>query len=151
MKENLGAEDTFDIPGLTELYGPGTGLECGAHDGITTGPITTSWRSSDPETLKPAAPGETGEMVVTTLRKEAAPLIRYRTRDLTRLLPGRCACGSILPRHDKILGRSDDMFHHPGRQHLSRPNRPPPFQERGVGSEFSVILERGRDGKITWP
>ena len=49
-------------------------------------------------------------MVVTTLRKEAAPLIRYRTRDLTRIIPGRCPCGSMMPRHDRILGRSDDMF-----------------------------------------
>jgi len=147
MKENLGAEDTFDIPGLTELYGPGTGLECGAHDGIHYWADYYILEIIDPETLKPAAPGETGEMVVTTLRKEAAPLIRYRTRDLTRLLPGRCACGSILPRHDKILGRSDDMFIirgvniYPGQiDHLLS-------QEKGVGSEFQVILERGRDGK----
>jgi phenylacetate-CoA ligase len=86
-------------------------------------------------------------MVVTTLRKEAAPLIRYRTRDLTRLIPGRCACGNILPRHDKILGRSDDMFIvrgvniYPGQiDHLLS-------QEPRVGSEFQVILERGADGK----
>jgi len=147
MKENLGAEDTFDIPGLTELYGPGTGLECGAHDGIHYWADYYILEIIDPETLKPAAPGETGEMVVTTLRKEAAPLIRYRTRDLTRLIPGRCGCGNILPRHDKILGRSDDMFIirgvniYPGQiDHLLS-------QETGVGSEFQVVLERGQDGK----
>ena len=147
MKEYLGAEDTFDIPGLTELYGPGTGLECRAHDGIHYWADYYILEIINPETLQPAALGEIGEMVVTTLRKEAAPLIRYRTRDLTRLIPGRCGCGNILPRHDKILGRSDDMFIirgvniYPGQidNLLS--------QEKGVGSEFQVILERGRDGK----
>ncbi|HFC47282.1 MAG TPA: phenylacetate--CoA ligase family protein, partial [Dissulfuribacter thermophilus] len=64
----------------------------------------------DPETLEDVEPGEVGEMVVTTLRKEATPLIRYRTRDLTRLIPGECPCGLKYPRHDRILGRSDDMF-----------------------------------------
>jgi phenylacetate-CoA ligase len=147
MKEYLGAEDTFDIPGLTELYGPGTGLECRAHDGIHYWADYYILEIIHPETLRPAAPGETGEMVVTTLRKEAAPLIRYRTRDLTRLISGRCGCGNILPRHDKILGRSDDMFIirgvniYPGQiDHLLS-------QETGVGSEFQVLLERGRDGK----
>lgn len=147
MKEYLGAEDTFDIPGLTELYGPGTGLECQAHDGIHYWADYYILEIINPETLQPAAPGEIGEMVVTTLRKEAAPLIRYRTRDLTRLIPDRCGCGNILPRHDKILGRSDDMFIirgvniYPGQiDHLLS-------QETGVGSEFQVLLERGRDGK----
>jgi phenylacetate-CoA ligase len=147
LKEYLGAEDTFDIPGLTELYGPGTGLECRAHDGIHYWADYYILEIINPETLQPAAPGEIGEMVVTTLRKEAAPLIRYRTRDLTRLIPGRCGCGNILPRHDKILGRSDDMFTirgvniYPGQiDHLLS-------QETGVGSEFQVLLERGRDGK----
>ena len=147
MKEYLGAEDTFDIPGLTELYGPGTGLECRAHDGIHYWADYYILEIINPETLQPAVPGEIGEMVVTTLRKEAAPLIRYRTRDLTRLIPGRCNCGNILPRHDKILGRSDDMFIirgvniYPGQiDHLLS-------QETGVGSEFQVVLERGQDGK----
>jgi phenylacetate-CoA ligase len=91
--------------------------------------------------------GELGEMVVTTLQKEGAPLVRYRTRDLTRAIPGRCACGSILPRHDRLLGRSDDMFIikatnvYPGQieEILSR--------AEGVSSEYSVTLERadGRD------
>jgi phenylacetate-CoA ligase len=147
MQEYLGAEDTFDIPGMTELYGPGTGLECRAHEGIHYWADYYILEIINPETLKPALPGEVGEMVVTTLRKEASPLIRYRTRDLTRVIPGRCSCGSLLPRHDKILGRSDDMFIlrgvniYPGQiDHLLS-------QEEGVGSEFQVILERGQDGK----
>jgi phenylacetate-CoA ligase len=147
IKDYLGAEDTFDIPGLTELYGPGMGLECPAHEGIHYWADYYILEIIDPKTLKPSPPGEVGEMVVTTLRKEAAPLIRYRTRDLTRLIPGKCSCGNILPRHDKILGRSDDMFIirgvniYPGQiDHvLSQASR--------VGSEFQVFLERGSDGK----
>ena len=147
IKEYLRAEDTFDIPGLTELYGPGTGLECKAHEGIHYWADYYILEVINPETLTPSLPGEVGEMVVTTLRKEAAPLIRYRTRDLTRLIPGRCSCGNLLPRHDKILGRSDDMFIirgvniYPGSiDHLLS-------QEPRVGSEFQVLLERGEDGK----
>ncbi len=147
IQRDLGVEDTFDIPGLTELYGPGTGLDCPAHAGIHYWADYYILEIIDPETLQPARPGEVGEMVVTTLRKEAAPLIRYRTRDLTRLIPGNCPCGNILPRHDKILGRSDDMFIirgvniYPGQiDHILS-------QESGVGSEFQVFLERGADGK----
>jgi phenylacetate-CoA ligase len=147
IEEYLGVEDTFDIPGLTELYGPGTGLECSAHEGIHYWADYYILEIIDPETLKPSGPGEVGEMVVTTLRKEAAPLIRYRTRDLTRLISGPCSCGNLLPRHDKILGRSDDMFIirgvniYPGQidRVLS--------QEARVGSEFQVLLDRGSDGR----
>jgi phenylacetate-CoA ligase len=110
FENKLGLTDSFDITGLTELYGPGTGLECEAHDGIHFWADLYILEILDPVTLEPVAPGEIGEMVVTSLCKEAAPLIRYRTRDLTRLLPGDCSCGVRLPRHDKILGRSDDMI-----------------------------------------
>jgi phenylacetate-CoA ligase len=147
MKEHLGVKDTFDIPGLTELYGPGTGLECLAHEGIHYWADYYILEIINPETLEPAKPGEIGEMVVTTLRKEAAPLVRYRTRDLTRLIPGGCSCGNILPRHDKILGRSDDMFIvrgvnvYPGQiDHILS-------QVPQAGSEFQVLLGRGTDGK----
>jgi len=147
MKEHLGVKDTFDIPGLTELYGPGTGLECPAHEGIHYWADYYILEIINPETLEPAKPGEIGEMVVTTLRKEGAPLVRYRTRDLTRFLPGVCSCGNVLPRHDKILGRSDDMFIvrgvnvYPGQiDHILS-------QVPQAGSEFQVLLERGTDGK----
>ncbi len=147
MQESLGVEDTFDIPGLTELYGPGTGLECPAHEGIHYWADYYILEIINPDSLKPSPPGEVGEMVVTTLRKEASPLIRYRTRDLTRIIPGRCSCGNLLPRHDKLLGRSDEMFIvrgvniYPGQiDHLLS-------QEIRVGSEFQVFLERGSDGK----
>lgn len=108
--ELFGLEEIFDIPGLTELYGPGTGLDCTHHCGIHYWADYFILEIIDPQTLRPLPPGESGEMVFTTLKKEAAPLIRYRSRDLSRLIEGDCACGSILPRHDRILGRSDDMI-----------------------------------------
>ncbi|MEF2229897.1 MAG: phenylacetate--CoA ligase [Pseudodesulfovibrio sp.] len=110
FEEALGLEHSFDIIGMTELYGPGTGLECEAHDGIHYWADLYIVEILDPETLEPVAPGETGEMVVTSLCKEASPLIRYRTHDLTHAVPGRCACGVAMPRIGKIMGRSDDMF-----------------------------------------
>jgi len=144
----LNLSDMYDIPGMTELYGPGTGLECSAHDGMHYWADYYILEILDPETLEPVPEGEVGEMVVTTLRKEAVPLIRYRTRDLTALKPGPCACGRLIPRHDRILGRSDDMFIvravniYPGQidSVLSGLN--------GIGSEYQVVLERA-DGKDT--
>ncbi|HEN20777.1 MAG TPA: phenylacetate--CoA ligase family protein [Desulfobacteraceae bacterium] len=143
----LGLEHMFDIPGMTELYGPGTGLDCIYHAGIHYWADYYILEILDPETLKPVPEGETGEMVVTTLKKEAVPLIRYRTRDLTRLISGECACGSVLPRHDQLLGRSDDMI-------IFRAVNIYPGQVdhvlsgiKGIGSEYQVILDRKDDGK----
>lgn len=147
MKELLGVEHVFDIPGLTELYGPGTGLDCIYHEGIHYWADYYILELLNPDTLQPVQAGETGEMVVTTLRKEAAPLIRYRTRDLTKLIPKRCSCGSILPMHDRLLGRSDDMFIvravniYPGQiDHILS-------NTKNVGSEYQIHLERKEDGK----
>lgn len=110
FEQALGLENSFDISGMTELYGPGAGLECEARNGIHYWGDIYIVEILDPATLQPVEPGEVGELVVTTLCKEASPLVRYRTRDLTRVLPGPCACGCCMPRHDKIMGRSDDMF-----------------------------------------
>jgi phenylacetate-CoA ligase len=93
------------------------------------------------------APGEVGEMVITSLAKEGAPLIRYRTRDLTRLVPGDCPCGCTLPRHDRILGRSDDVVIFRGVNVY-----PGQIDELlatidGLGSEFQVLLDHRPDGK----
>ena len=104
----LGVE-SFDIYGLTELYGPGMGIDCREHVGIHYWDDYFVVELIDPETGDPAAPGAIGEIVLTTLRKEALPLVRYRTRDLTRLLPEPCPCGSQYPRFDRLIGRSDDM------------------------------------------
>jgi len=147
IQEGLGVEHVFDITGMTELYGPGAGIDCREHRGIHYWADVYILEILDPQTLKPVPEGEIGEMVVTTLRKEASPLIRYRTRDLTRALPGRCPCGSVLPRHDRILGRDDDMFIYravniyPGQIDEILSEVP------GVSSEYNIVLERrqGRD------
>lgn len=147
IRANLGVEEVYDIPGLTELYGPGVGLSCRWNTGIHYWADYYILEVLDPETLQPVAPGEIGEMVFTTLRKEGAPLIRYRSRDLTRLIPGECPCGCILPRHDKILGRSDDVVIfrgvniYPGQIDEILSAIP------GLGSEYQVVLDRHDDGK----
>ena len=111
FEANLGlTEGSYDIAGMTEMYGPGSGIECPAHCGIHYWGDIFILEILDPTTLLPVAPGEVGELVVTSLIKEAVPLIRYRTRDLTRIIPGECPCGCSMPRHDHILGRSDDMI-----------------------------------------
>ena len=111
FEANLGlTEGSYDIAGMTEMYGPGTGIECPAHTGIHYWGDIFILEILDPVTLQPVRPGEVGELVATSLCKEATPLIRYRTRDLTRLIPGECPCGCSMPRHDHILGRSDDMI-----------------------------------------
>jgi phenylacetate-CoA ligase len=93
------------------------------------------------------APGEVGEMVVTTLKKEAAPLIRYRTRDLSRFIPGECACGVTMPRHAPILGRSDDMIIYRGVNIYPGQIADVLEQFPRLSSEYRIHLERreGRD------
>ncbi len=109
-ESKLGLEGSYDIAGMTEMYGPGSAIECDAHDGLHYWSDLFHIEILNPETLEPVAEGEVGEMVVTSLCKEAVPLIRYRTHDLSRFIPGKCSCGLCVPRHDKILGRSDDML-----------------------------------------
>ncbi len=147
IKELLGLEDMFDITGMTELYGPGTGLDCARHEGIHYWADYYILEILDPESLEPVSPGDPGEMVVTTITKEGAPLIRYRTRDLTRAIDTPCSCGSVLPMHDRILGRSDDMFIfravnvYPGQIDEVLSTIPE------ISCEYQVILDRRDDGK----
>jgi phenylacetate-CoA ligase len=108
--ESLLGVSTFDLYGLTELWGPGTGVECDQRDGIHIWTDYFHAEIVDPDTLEPLAPGETGELVVTTLNKQATPLIRYRTRDLTHLYSQPCPCGSPYPKIGRIQGRSDDQI-----------------------------------------
>ncbi len=107
--ESLLGVTAFDIYGLTELWGPGAGIECGEHDGMHVWTDHFLVEVVDPATLEPVPPGTEGELVVTTLRKQATPLLRYRTRDLTSLDPSPCRCGSPYPRISRLRGRSDDM------------------------------------------
>ncbi|MCX7857705.1 MAG: phenylacetate--CoA ligase [Deltaproteobacteria bacterium] len=140
-------DELYDIPGMTELYGPGTGLDCKYHRGIHYWADYYILEILDPETLEPVKPGEVGEMVVTTLRKEAVPLIRYRTRDLTRIIPEKCPCGSLMPMHDRILGRSDDMFIFRGVNIYPSHIDEILSKIKEVGSEYQIHLERKEDGK----
>ena len=142
IEQTLDLEDSFDIPGMTEVYGPGTGLECREHNGMHYWADLFILEIIDPDTLRPAAPGETGEMVITTLCKEGVPLIRYRTRDLSRILPGACACGLSLPRHDRILGRSDDMIIFRGVNIYPGQIATVLEEFTGVGSEYRIHLKR---------
>ena len=147
ISELFGGVELFDIPGLTELYGPGTGIECPHHDCIHYWADYYLLEILDPDTLTLLPDGEWGEMVVTTLCKEAAPLIRYRTRDITRIIPGPCTCGSILPRHSRIRGRTDDMFK------FRAVNIYPSSIDRilseipGLGSEYQIHLTRDEAGR----
>ncbi len=108
--EKLGLEGSYDIAGMTETYGPGSGINCECGTGIHYWADLFYYEVIDPHTLEPLPMGEVGELVITSLCKEAVPLIRYRTHDLTRLIPGECACGRSIPRHGHIRGRSDDMI-----------------------------------------
>ena len=109
ISEELGIE-LYDIYGLTEIYGPGIGISCKENQGMHYWDDYLYIEIIDPVTLKPVPDGEMGEIVITTLVKEGAPLIRYRTHDLSRIIPGECSCGSKYPRLDVIMGRTDDMM-----------------------------------------
>ncbi|MGN1167465.1 MAG: phenylacetate--CoA ligase family protein [Lachnospiraceae bacterium] len=109
IRTELGIE-LYDIYGLTEIYGPGIGINCKYDTGMHYWDDYIYIEIIDPVTLKPLPDGELGEIVITTLVKEGAPLIRYRTHDLSRIIPGTCPCGSKFPRLDTIMGRTDDMM-----------------------------------------
>ena len=109
ISKELGIE-LYDIYGLTEIYGPGIGISCKYDNGIHYWDDYVYIEIIDPETLQPLPDGEWGEIVITTLVKEGAPLIRYRTHDISRIIPGECPCGSKYPRLDVIGGRTDDMI-----------------------------------------
>ncbi len=147
IKELLGLEDMFDITGMTELYGPGTGLDCPFHEGIHYWSDHFILEILDPTTLEEVPDGQIGEMVVTTLQKEAAPLIRYRTRDLTRKIEKSCSCGSIFPMHDRILGRSDDMIIFRGVNFYPAQIDQELSKVPELGSEYQLIIDRKNDGK----
>jgi phenylacetate-coenzyme A ligase PaaK-like adenylate-forming protein len=149
ISELFGGAELFDITGLTELYGPGTGIECSEHDCIHYWGDYYLLEIVDPDTLQPLPDGEWGEMVLTSLCKEAAPLIRYRTRDITRIIPGACTCGSVLPRHSRIKGRSDDTIKFRGVNIYPSSIDTILSAVPGLGSEYQIHLTReeasGRD------
>ncbi|MBQ7979204.1 MAG: phenylacetate--CoA ligase [Candidatus Methanomethylophilaceae archaeon] len=139
--------DFYDIYGLTEIYGPGIGISCDYRNGIHMWDDYIYFEIIDPKTGKNLPDGEIGELVITTLRKEGAPLIRYRTHDLTRIIPGECPCGSRFPRIDIIVGRTDDMIKVKGVNMF-----PAQFEEilatmKDATSEYQIMIDHleGKD------
>ena len=146
IAEDLGV-DFYDIYGLTEIYGPGIGISCDYRNGIHMWDDYIYFEIIDPKTGKNLPDGEFGELVITTLRKEGAPLIRYRTHDLTRIIPGECPCGSRFPRIDIIVGRTDDMIKVKGVNMF-----PAQFDEvlatmKDASSEYQIMIDHleGKD------
>lgn len=108
--EDLFGIKAFDIYGLSEVMGPGVGYECSCQNGLHINEDNFLIEIIDSDTLQPVADGEYGEVVFTTLTKEGIPLIRYRTRDVSRIIPETCECGRTFKRLERITGRSDDML-----------------------------------------
>ncbi|HOO55746.1 MAG TPA: phenylacetate--CoA ligase [bacterium] len=102
--------DAIDIYGLTEVIGPGVSSECMVKNGLHVFDDHFLPEIIDPVTEKPVADGEMGELVFTTLTKEAFPVLRYRTRDISKLIPGECECGRTHVRMQRVTGRTDDML-----------------------------------------
>jgi len=109
IEQELGIT-AIDIYGLSEVLGPGVATECTHKDGLHVFEDHFIVEIVDPETLEPVAEGETGEVVFTTLTKEGIPVVRYRTRDISRIIPEPCACGRTMRRMQRVTGRTDDML-----------------------------------------
>jgi phenylacetate-CoA ligase len=141
IKEKLGIRAT-DNYGLSEVMGPGVAGECEQCSGLHINEDHFLLEVIDPETLEPVAPGELGELVVTTLTKEAFPMIRYRTRDLTRLIPETCACGRTFQRMQRIVGRTDDMLIIKGVNVFPIQIEKVLFEIEGTRPHYQIIIDR---------
>lgn len=148
IRDGLGIE-LYDIYGLTEIYGPGIGVNCEHEEGIHYWDDFLYFEIIDPATGKTVPDGEPGEIVITTLVKEGAPLLRFRTHDLSRIIPEPCSCGRCYPRIDIVQGRSDDMFKIHGVNMFPAQIEDVLQQVDGVLSEYVVNLahddEKNRD------
>jgi phenylacetate-CoA ligase len=109
IEEMMGVK-AYNSFGMSEMCGPGVAFECQEQNGLHIWEDYYIVEIIDPDTLQPVPEGEVGELVLTTINREAMPLLRYRTRDLTRILPGECPCGRHHKRLDRMKGRSDDMI-----------------------------------------
>ena len=133
----------LDIYGLSEVMGPGVAMECDtAQQGLHIWEDHFLVEIIDPESKEPLPPGEKGELVITTLTKEALPLVRYRTRDLTRLTATPCRCGRTHMRIDKILGRTDDMLIIRGVNVFPSQIESLLLETEGVSPHYQLILRR---------
>ena len=150
MRRRIAAElgvELYDIYGLTEIYGPGIGINCAGESHMHMWSDFVYFEVVDPKTGEVLPAGSTGELVITTLRKQGAPLIRYRTHDLTREIPEPCPCGCEFPRIATIIGRSDDMVKVRGV--ILYPSRVDELLSgiEGASSEYQVMIDHlgGRD------
>lgn len=139
--------DLYDIYGLTEIYGPGIAMSCDYQCGMHYWDDYLYFEIIDPKTGKVVPDGEIGELVITTLRKQGAPLIRYRTHDLTRFVQGECKCGTPHPRIDTLIGRTDDMIKVKGVNIFPGQIDDILKEAEGVSSEYQVMIDHlnGRD------
>ncbi len=144
IKEELGIE-LYDIYGLTEIYGPGIGINCKYETGIHYWDDYVYLEIIDPKTGEQVPDGEEGEIVLTTLVKEGAPLLRFRTHDISRIIPGECPCGRKHPRIDVIKGRSDDMFKVRGVNMFPSQVEDILRDVDGASSEYTVTIARDDD------
>lgn len=144
IRNELGVE-LYDIYGLTEIYGPGIGITCEKEQGIHYWDDYVYIEIINPETGEPVPDSETGEIVITTLVKEGAPLLRFRTHDLSRIIPEKCSCGRSYPRLDTIGGRSDDMFKVRGVNMFPKQVEELLQDVDGVLSEYNITIAHDDD------
>ena len=138
-KLHITATDNY---GLSEVMGPGVAGECLECNGLHINEDHFLIEVINPNTLEPVLPGEVGELVITTLTKEAFPLIRYRTRDLTRLISEPCACGRTNRRMTRILGRTDDMLIIKGVNVFPTQIENVLFEIEGTEPHYQIVVER---------
>jgi len=131
-----------DNYGLSEVMGPGVSGECQERSGLHINEDHFLVEVLDPKTLQPVAPGDAGELVITTLTKEAFPMIRYRTRDLTRIIEEPCPCGRTLRRMARIMGRTDDMLIIRGVNVFPQQIETVLFEIEGTEPHYQIIIDR---------
>jgi phenylacetate-CoA ligase len=144
IEEAWGGEyDACDIYGLSEIIGPGVAAECRENKGgLHVMEDHFYPEIVDTESGEPVADGELGELVLTTLTKEAQPVIRYRTGDITRFLPGPCRCGRTTRRIDRLQGRADDMLIIRGINVYPREIESVLLEDEAVSGQFAIIVDR---------
>lgn len=140
IEEMLGI-DVFNCYGLTEMNGPGVGFECPEKSGLHIWEDNFLIEIINPDTGEPVEEGEVGELVLTTLNREAMPLIRYRTRDLTKIITEPCPCGRTHRKITRILGRSDDMFIVKGVNIFPQQIEQVLMGIKGVAQNYQIVLD----------
>lgn len=133
--------DVFNCYGLSEMGGPGVGFECPAKNGVHLWEDTYMVEIIDPKTLEPLPPGETGELVITSINREAMPILRYRTGDLTYMIAEPCPCGRTHIRVARFKGRSDDMIVVKGANVYPQQIERVLMDTKGVGRNYVIVLQ----------